>query len=175
MGRVAQKLGPALGHQVTFVSISIDPEHEGPPQLLTYAKALDADRAGWLFLSGSSDQIDAVLAAFGVSRERTPSGEIEHLGGSDSGRCGRARIQGVQGPCCIPTRYSPTCNKRRTGNGPARYGRRNQLPAAFTAAVYAGSRWAEAYGGIDRSRSRLPEIRQRTSSAEVADPRSARF
>lgn len=79
MGRVAQKLGPALGHQITFVSISIEPEHEGPPQLLTYAKALDADRAGWLFLSGSSDQIDAVLAAFGVSRERTPSGEIEHL------------------------------------------------------------------------------------------------
>ena len=79
MERVAQKLGPALGQHITFVSISIDPEHEGPPQLLDYSKALDANRAGWFFLSGSPDQIDAVLAAFGLRRERTPSGEIEHL------------------------------------------------------------------------------------------------
>ena len=79
MERVARKLGPALGQQVTFVSISIDPEHEGPPQLLNYSKALDADRTGWLFLSGSPDQIDATLAAFGLRRERAPNGEIEHL------------------------------------------------------------------------------------------------
>jgi len=79
MEQVARKLGPALGQQVTFVSISIDPEHEGPPQLLNYSKALDADRAGWFFLSGSPDQIDAALAAFGLRRERAPNGEIEHL------------------------------------------------------------------------------------------------
>jgi protein SCO1 len=79
MERLAQKLGPALGQQVTFVSISIDPEHEGPPQLLNYSKTLDADRAGWFFLSGGPDQIDAVLAAFGLRRERAPNGEIEHL------------------------------------------------------------------------------------------------
>ena len=79
MERVAQKLGPALGQQVTFVSISIDPEHEGPPQLLSYSKALDANRAGWFFLSGSPDQIDATLSAFGLRRERTPGGDIEHL------------------------------------------------------------------------------------------------
>ena len=79
MERLAQKLGPALGQQVIFVSISIDPEHEGPPQLLNYSKALDADRAGWFFLSGSPDQIDAALAAFGLRRERAPNGEIEHL------------------------------------------------------------------------------------------------
>jgi len=79
MERVAQKLGPALGQQVTFVSISIDPEHEGPPQLLSYSKALDANRAGWFFLSESPDQIDAALSAFGLRRERTPGGDIEHL------------------------------------------------------------------------------------------------
>lgn len=79
MERVAQKLGPELGQQVTFLSISIDPEHEGPPQLLNYSRTLDANRAGWLFLSGSPDQIDATLAAFSLRRERTPSGEIEHL------------------------------------------------------------------------------------------------
>ncbi|MBV8137170.1 MAG: SCO family protein [Deltaproteobacteria bacterium] len=79
MERIAQKLGPALGQQVTFVSISIDPEHEGPPQLLSYSKALDANRAGWFFLSGSPDQIDATLSAFGLRRERAPGGDIEHF------------------------------------------------------------------------------------------------
>lgn len=79
MERVAQRLGPELGQQVTFVSISIDPEHEGPAQLLNYAKALDADRTGWLFLSGGPAETDSTLAAFGLRRERTPSGEIEHL------------------------------------------------------------------------------------------------
>jgi protein SCO1/2 len=79
MERVAEKLGPALGAQVTLVSISIDPEHEGPPQLLNYAKALDANRPGWVFLSGGPADIDSVLAAFHLKRERAPDGEIEHL------------------------------------------------------------------------------------------------
>lgn len=79
MERIAQKLGPELGQQVTFVSISIDPEHEGPAQLLSYSRALDADRTGWLFLSGGPAETDSALAAFGLRRERTPSGEIEHL------------------------------------------------------------------------------------------------
>jgi protein SCO1 len=79
MERVATKLGIALGPQVVFVSISIDPEHEGPPQLLSYAKKLNAERAGWLFLSGGPEEIDSVLAAFHLKRERAPDGEIEHL------------------------------------------------------------------------------------------------
>jgi protein SCO1 len=79
MARVAARLGPALGPQVTFVSISIDPEHEGPPQFLRYAKALNADRRGWLFLSGGPADIDSTLTSFHLKRERGSSGEIEHL------------------------------------------------------------------------------------------------
>jgi protein SCO1 len=79
MEGVAARLGPALGPQVAFVSISIDPEHEGPPQLLSYAKKLNAERAGWLFLSGGPEEIDSVLAAFHLKRERAPDGEIAHL------------------------------------------------------------------------------------------------
>jgi protein SCO1/2 len=79
LDRVAQKLGPELGPQVTFASISIDPEHEGPEQLLKYSKALDADRPGWLFLSGGPAATDSTLAAFGLRRQRTTNGEIEHL------------------------------------------------------------------------------------------------
>jgi protein SCO1/2 len=79
MERIAQKLGPALGSQITFVSISIDPEHEGPPQLLAYAKKQDANRPGWLFLSGGPSDVDTVLAGFNLTRQRAPDGEIEHM------------------------------------------------------------------------------------------------
>jgi protein SCO1 len=79
MERIAAKLGPELGFQVTFVSISIDPEHEGPPQMLKYAKSLDADRPGWLFLSGGPGDVDSALAAFHIKRQRTPDGDIEHV------------------------------------------------------------------------------------------------
>ncbi|MGO9603626.1 MAG: SCO family protein [Candidatus Binataceae bacterium] len=79
MERVAERLGPALGSQVTLVSISIDPEHEGPPQMQAYARAQSADRAGWLFLSGGPGDVDSALAAFNLKREREPDGSIEHL------------------------------------------------------------------------------------------------
>jgi protein SCO1 len=79
MERVADRLGPALGSQVTFVSISIDPEHEGPPQMQAYAKAQSADRAGWLFLSGGPADVDSAMAAFNLKREREPDGSIEHV------------------------------------------------------------------------------------------------
>jgi protein SCO1 len=79
MERLADKLGPAMGAKVTFVSISIDPEHEGPPQMLAYAKAQGADRDGWLFLSGGPGDVDSVLASFKLRREHEADGSIGHL------------------------------------------------------------------------------------------------
>ncbi len=78
---VAQKLGPTLGSQVTMVSISIDPEHDGPQQMLDYARTQGAVRKGWLFLTGGPGQVDATLAAFGLSRERESDGSVSHIVG----------------------------------------------------------------------------------------------
>ncbi len=78
---VAQKLGPTLGSQVTMVSISIDPEHDGPQQMLDYARTQGAARKGWLFLTGGPAQVDATLAAFGLSRERESDGSVSHIVG----------------------------------------------------------------------------------------------
>jgi protein SCO1 len=75
---VARELGPALGANVTIVSITLDPEHDGPAQLAAYAKSQSADNNGWLFLTGKPADIDQVLAAFKLRRMRESDGSIMH-------------------------------------------------------------------------------------------------
>jgi len=75
---VARELGPALGANVTIVSITLDPEHDGPAQLAAYAKSQTADDKGWLFLTGKPAAIDQVLAAFKLRRMRESDGSIMH-------------------------------------------------------------------------------------------------
>jgi protein SCO1/2 len=78
MVSVARELGPALGAEVTIVSITLDPEHDSPAQLASYAKAQGADDNGWLFLTGTPAQIDQVLAMFKLRRMREDDGSIMH-------------------------------------------------------------------------------------------------
>jgi protein SCO1/2 len=82
MAAVAKLLGPKLGSQVTFVSISIDPEHDRPAELEKYARERGADDAGWLFLTGMPEQIDKVLALFNLQRMRNPDGTLNHAAAS---------------------------------------------------------------------------------------------
>jgi len=75
---IAHQLGPALGADVTIVSISLDPEHDSPAELAKYAKSHDADGPGWIFLTGPPSQIDQVLALFKLRRTRESDGSITH-------------------------------------------------------------------------------------------------
>jgi len=76
---VAIRLGPDLGSKVTIVSISVDPEHDGPKQLLDYARQQGADEKGWYFLTGGPGDIDKALAGFKLSRQIMPDGSVGHL------------------------------------------------------------------------------------------------
>ena len=78
MVAIAQKLGPALGADATIVSITIDPEHDTPAELAKYAKSHDADHSGWLFLTGTTAQVDQVMALFNLRRTRENDGSITH-------------------------------------------------------------------------------------------------
>jgi protein SCO1/2 len=82
MAAVAKLLGAKLGRQVTFVSITIDPEHDRPAELEKYASARGADAAGWLFLTGTPAQIDQVLALYRLQRMRNPDGTVNHSAAS---------------------------------------------------------------------------------------------
>jgi protein SCO1/2 len=78
MAAIAHQLGPALGADVTIVSITLDPEHDRPAELAKYAKSHDADQNGWIFLTGTPAQIDQVLAQFKLRRTRESDGTITH-------------------------------------------------------------------------------------------------
>src|SRR5271167_1980505 len=38
MRKIARELGPQVGRDITLVSVTVDPEHDGPKQLAYYAK-----------------------------------------------------------------------------------------------------------------------------------------
>jgi protein SCO1 len=76
---VADHLKTDMGKNVEFVSISLDPEHDGPEQLRDWAKAQDALRPGWLFLTGSLENLEQVMAPFKVKRRVESNGEIDHV------------------------------------------------------------------------------------------------
>jgi protein SCO1/2 len=76
---VALRLGNDLGSKVTLVSITVDPEHDGPKQLLNYSRQQGADEKGWIFLTGGPGDIDQALAGFKLSRQIEPDGSVGHL------------------------------------------------------------------------------------------------
>jgi protein SCO1 len=79
LANVALRLGPALGSKVSIVSITVDPEHDGPEQLLDYSKQQGADEKGWYFLTGSPADVDRALGGFKVIREKEPDGCVTHI------------------------------------------------------------------------------------------------
>ena len=79
MKRIAGALGAELGNQVRLVSITVDPEHDQPKQLLQYASDQAADMKGWLFLTGTPAQIDAELARFKLIRQHEADGSVDHV------------------------------------------------------------------------------------------------
>jgi protein SCO1 len=79
LANVARRLGPDLGSKAAIVSISVDPEHDGPEQLHDYAQQQGADDKGWYFLTGSPAHIDEALAGFRIARQREPDGSVAHM------------------------------------------------------------------------------------------------
>lgn len=76
--RVAKRLGPLLGKKITLVSVTIDPWHDHPPQLLKYATDVGANRNGWLFLTGEPARIKKLMAIYHMRSQRAKNGTIEH-------------------------------------------------------------------------------------------------
>ena len=79
MKLIADKLGPALGPKVLFVSVTVDPEHDRPSRLLDYARAFNANLKGWYFFTGSPAQIDELMRGFRLERSRDGDGGIDHV------------------------------------------------------------------------------------------------
>lgn len=59
-------LGPRVGKDVLFVSITVDPEFDTPARLSEMATKLHA-RPGWLLMSGSPEQVHTALLRLGYA------------------------------------------------------------------------------------------------------------
>jgi protein SCO1/2 len=58
-------LGEHAGRDITFLSITMDPEHDTPSVLHAYAKAYGVG-PGWYFLTGAKDDIERLRRKLGV-------------------------------------------------------------------------------------------------------------
>jgi protein SCO1/2 len=63
---------------VEFVSITLDPARDTPEILHRYARLFRADPTAWHFLTGSQDQVESVIAAWGMWVKSVPSGALDH-------------------------------------------------------------------------------------------------
>jgi cytochrome oxidase Cu insertion factor (SCO1/SenC/PrrC family) len=79
LARLAKKLGPEMGSKVAILSVSNDPSNDKPADLLAMARQHGADKSGWVFATGSPDNVSRVLKAFGLSLKRETDGEAEHI------------------------------------------------------------------------------------------------
>lgn len=64
LAELQEKLGDAMGRDIFFYSISIDPETDTPARLKEYADTFRAG-PGWLFLTGNPDDIHAIRHKLG--------------------------------------------------------------------------------------------------------------
>jgi cytochrome oxidase Cu insertion factor (SCO1/SenC/PrrC family) len=64
LAQVQSLLGDRVGRDVALVSISVDPEHDTPQVLREYATRFGA-KEGWVFLTGSSTDVNDVLRRLG--------------------------------------------------------------------------------------------------------------
>lgn len=84
-----------LGRPVRLVSISIDPQFDTPEVLRGYAERVGA-RPGWTFLTGTPDDVDAVVRAFDcLSRSKMGHRPFTYV--AIGGTPGWTRYEGLAG------------------------------------------------------------------------------
>ena len=79
MATMQQRLGAAFGPRVQFISITVEPEVDTPAVLDAYARRFGANPAGWSFVTGTPDEIAAVVRAYGAFARRAAPGDVDHL------------------------------------------------------------------------------------------------
>lgn len=75
---VQRRIPESLRGRVRFLSLSLDPEHDRPAELLRYATARGADLSNWSFLTGPSETLAELARAYGIGSLRKDDGSIDH-------------------------------------------------------------------------------------------------
>jgi protein SCO1/2 len=78
LAQVARVLGPRMGRDIFFYSITIDPDVDTPAVLKAYKEKYQIG-PGWTFLTGKKQDIDLVSKKLGLYTEPDPSDPDGHL------------------------------------------------------------------------------------------------
>lgn len=73
LSQVLQDLPPPVRQQVRFVSVSIDPGNDTPEKMHTFARQMQADLEGWLFLTGDVLQLQDLARRLHLLDEASPN------------------------------------------------------------------------------------------------------
>lgn len=65
LSRLAKALGDRMGKDVVFVSVSVDPKRDTPPQMKAWGEKFHIGH-GWTLVSGKKDDIETLLKSFGL-------------------------------------------------------------------------------------------------------------
>lgn len=77
--KLQEVLGPLMGREVLFLSITLDPKRDTPEALRRYGEEHGVDFRSWRFLTGPEEKIHEVLEAYGVHTE------VEKVPGASEG------------------------------------------------------------------------------------------
>ena len=104
LAMLKDKLGDAMGRDVFFYSISIDPETDTPERLKQYADTFGAG-PGWLFLTGKPDDIRAIGHKLGERSQSLSEHRNEVLlGNGATGEWARNNVLGDLGSLALTIR-----------------------------------------------------------------------
>jgi len=96
--RAVQALARRHDAALRLVTFSVDPEHDGPNVLKSYADAYGADQTTWKFLTGSEASIEEIARSFSVAVAGKADPGKSDFGIMHSGHLilvdGRGRIRG---------------------------------------------------------------------------------
>ncbi len=77
MAQAQRYLGDRVGKDIFFYSISIDPKHDTPAVLKSYAQTYHAG-PGWTFLTGKPEDIELISKKLGLYSEPDPTNKDGH-------------------------------------------------------------------------------------------------
>lgn len=75
---IAKEMKDELGKELQLISITMDPEHDSPEILKSYAKKIDVDTSSWSFLTEKKDIVDKVLKGFNFFYQKNEDGSFGH-------------------------------------------------------------------------------------------------
>jgi protein SCO1 len=111
LNRIREQLGERFGREVSFISISVDPEHDTPEKLKEFARKHQAAHPGWTFLTGKKEDVNQVIARLGQYVENIDGHSTIFIAGNEK-RKHWTKIRPDATPAAVAERVSQLASEQ---------------------------------------------------------------